>query len=66
MDFVPLTVAGQRRTLTGFLYWQSFTNSLSLANFVGGACPAYAGSSAFSPPRYPYDRVRNQRARNKN
>jgi hypothetical protein len=35
VDFVPLTVAGQRRTLTGFLYWQSFTHPLSSANFVG-------------------------------
>jgi len=24
VDFVPLTVAGQRRTITGFLYWQSY------------------------------------------
>jgi hypothetical protein len=23
VDFVPLTVAGQRRIVTGFLYWQS-------------------------------------------
>jgi len=25
VDFVPLTVAGQRRIYTGFLYWQSYT-----------------------------------------
>jgi hypothetical protein len=29
-DFVPLTVAGQRRILTGFLYWAVFCQFLFL------------------------------------
>jgi hypothetical protein len=35
VDFVPLTVAGQRRTLTGFLYLAAIPNLFFSANFVG-------------------------------
>jgi hypothetical protein len=47
VDFVPLTVAGQRRTLTGFLYLAAFPDLFSEAD--GGGSPVYAGSPAGCP-----------------
>jgi len=47
VNFVPLTVAGQRRTLTGFLYLAAFPDLFSEAD--GGGSPVYAGSPAGCP-----------------